>query len=79
LSRRAPVRSRRIEAFEYQAAVVTKQFMHTDHPQEEDGIIVIALDPFTFASWTLHPVHSSRVRELVVRGIAPKALDAQLI
>jgi len=43
--------------------------MHADHPQEEDGIIVIALDPFTFASWTLHAVHSNRLRELIVRDI----------
>jgi hypothetical protein len=62
VSRPAPVRSLRIESLENQAAVVAEQFVHPNHSQEKDGIIVIALNPFTLASWTLHAVHSSRVR-----------------
>ena len=64
VSRLAPVRSLRIECFENEAAVVAEQFVHPNHSQEKDGIIVIALNPFTLASWTLHTVHSNRVREL---------------
>jgi hypothetical protein len=56
------VRSLGIESLENQAAVVAEQFVHPNHSQEKDGIIVIALNPFTLASWTLHAVHSSRVR-----------------
>jgi hypothetical protein len=58
------VRSLRIESFENETAVVAEQFMHPNHSQEKDGIIVVALNPFTLASWTLHAVHNSRVREL---------------
>src|SRR5262249_11811036 len=76
-----PVSSLRVEGLEHQATVVTEQFMHADHPQEEDGIIVIALDPFTFASWTLHAVHSNRLRELIVRDIlaVPCAAKSKII
>ena len=56
-----------IEGFENEATVVAEQFVHADHSQKEDGIIVIPLDPFAFASWTLHAAHSNRVRRHVVR------------
>ena len=58
--RPAPVRSLGIESLEDEAAVIAEQFMHPDHSQEKYGIVVIALNPFTLASWTLHTVHSSR-------------------
>src|SRR5690242_14021097 len=74
---RAPVRSLRIEGFENQAAVVTEQFVHADYSQEEDGVVVVALNPFAFASWTLHAVHSSRLRALIVRGVLSSPCTAQ--
>ena len=64
VSRLAPVRSLWIESFEDEAAVVAQQFMHPHHSEEKHRIVVIALNPFTLASWTLHAVHSNRVREL---------------
>jgi hypothetical protein len=61
VSRLAPVRSLRIESFENEPAVVAEQFMHPHHSEEKHRIIVIALNPFTLASWTLHAVHSNRL------------------
>ena len=43
-----------IERFENQPAVVAKELVQPKHPQKEDRIIVIALDPLTLAPWTLH-------------------------
>lgn len=50
-----------VEGLEHEAAVVAEQLVHADYSQKEDSIIVIPLDPFAFASWTLHAVHSNRV------------------
>jgi hypothetical protein len=44
----------RIERFENQPAVVAKELVQPKHPQKEDRIIIIALDPLTLAPWTLH-------------------------
>jgi hypothetical protein len=43
-----------IEAFENQPAVVAEQFVQPKHSDKEDSIVIIALDPLTFAPWTLH-------------------------
>ena len=61
VNRLAPVRSLRIESFENESAVIAEQFVHPNHSQEKDGIVIIPLNPFTLASWTLHTVHSSRL------------------
>ncbi len=50
----------RIEAFEYEAAVITKQLMQPKHPQKENRIVIIPLNPLTLAPRALHAVHSSR-------------------
>ena len=51
---RALVGAEGIERFENQPAVVAKELVQPKHPQKEDGIIIIALDPLTLAPWTLH-------------------------
>jgi hypothetical protein len=51
---RALVCAERIERFENQPAVVAKELVQPKHPQNEDRIIIIALDPLTLAPWTLH-------------------------
>jgi hypothetical protein len=51
---RALVGAERIEPFEDEPAVVAKELVQPKHPQKEDRIIIIALDPLTLAPWTLH-------------------------
>ena len=48
------MRTERIEAFENEPAVIAEQFVQPKHSDKEDGIVIIALDPFTLAPWTLH-------------------------
>lgn len=60
LGGRALLHSHRIERLENQAAVVAQQFMHANHSQKEDSIVIISLNTLTLASRTLHAVHSSR-------------------
>jgi len=60
----ALVRVERIEALEHETTVVAEQFMQSKHAEKEHRIIVIALNPLTLASRTLHPVHSSRPRHV---------------
>jgi hypothetical protein len=81
VSWRAPVRSLRIESFENESAVVAEQLVHTHHPEEKDGVVIIALNPFTLASWTLHTVHHNRVREPIVPeiGLSKNESAAQVI
>ena len=51
-----------IEALENETAVVAKQLVQAEHPQEENRIVVIPLNPLALAPRALHAVHSSRVR-----------------
>jgi hypothetical protein len=44
----------RIEALEHEAAVVAQQLMQAKHANEEDGIIIIPLNPLALAPWALH-------------------------
>ena len=50
----ALLRAEWIEPLENQPAVVTKQFVQPKHPNKEDRIVIIALDPLALAPWTLH-------------------------
>jgi hypothetical protein len=58
--RRALVRLQWIEAFEDEAAVVTKQLMQPKHSNKENRIIIIPLNSLALASRTLHTVHNSK-------------------
>ena len=51
----ALVRMKGIEALEHETAVVAKQFMQPKQAEKENRIVVIALNPLTVASRTLHP------------------------
>jgi hypothetical protein len=44
----------RIEPLEYEPAIVAEEFMHSDHTQQHDCIIVIPLNPLALAPWALH-------------------------
>ncbi len=44
----------RVKAFENEPTVVAKQFVQPKHPQKEDRIIIITLNPLTVAPGTLH-------------------------
>lgn len=50
----AVVRTERVEPFEHEAASVAEEFMQPDYTEQQDGVIVIALNPFTVTSWAPH-------------------------
>jgi len=60
--RRTLVSLERIETFEDETAVVAEQLMQSKHPDKENRIVIIPLNPLALAPWTLHTVHNSRVR-----------------
>lgn len=43
-----------IEALKDQTTVVTEQFVHAEHPQEKDRVVVISLNPLALAPRASH-------------------------
>lgn len=52
--RRALLRAQWVERFKDEPTVIAEEFLHPDHPEKKDGIIVIPLNPLTLAPWALH-------------------------
>ena len=52
--RRALLSAQRVERFENEATVIAEEFLHADHPEKKDGIIVIPLNPLTLAPRAPH-------------------------
>ena len=44
----------RIEAFEDESAIITEELLHPHRTQKDDGIIIIALNPFAVTPRALH-------------------------
>jgi len=57
LLRRFPLmRPQRVESLEYQAAVVAKQLVQSEHADEKHRVIIVTLYPLTLAPRALHTV-----------------------
>jgi hypothetical protein len=64
----------RVEALENESAVIAEEFMKADHPEQNDGVVVITLNAFAFTSGTLHPVILAIAGDLRGHKEAQKAL-----